>query len=99
MNAYDLNQLIQHYGTKTALANALGIRPQAVYQWEKVPPRRALEIEKINQGAFHHRTGRTFNRSGSRQRPATNSYPESREPPCQQPSKPHAAVGIVIILQ
>ena len=52
MNAYDLNQLLQHYGTKTALANALGIRPQAVYQWEKVPPRRALEIEKITQGLF-----------------------------------------------
>ncbi len=52
MNAYDLDQLIQHYGTKTALANALGIRPQAVYQWEKVPPRRALEIEKITKGLF-----------------------------------------------
>ena len=96
MNAYDLNQLIQHYGTKTALANALGIRPQAVYQWEKVPPRRALEIEEDHQGAFHHRTGRTFNRSGSRQRPATNAYPELREPPCQPPSKPYEVLRRVL---
>jgi len=32
------------------VAAALGIRSQAVSQWKKVPPRRALEIEKITQG-------------------------------------------------
>ena len=40
--------MIFMFGTKTAIANALGIRPQAVYQWKKgVPPLRALQLEKI----------------------------------------------------
>ncbi len=52
MNAYDLNQVIQHFGNGTALAKALGIKPAAVYQWKNVPPRRALEIEKLTHGLF-----------------------------------------------
>jgi DNA-binding transcriptional regulator YdaS (Cro superfamily) len=52
MNAYDLNQVTQHFGSKKDLARALSIAPQAVYQWKVVPPRRALEIEKITKGLF-----------------------------------------------
>ncbi len=52
MNAYDINQVVQHFGSKTALAKALGIEPQAIYQWKSVPPRRALEIEKLTDGLF-----------------------------------------------
>ena len=52
MNAYDLDQVIKHFGSGTALAKALGIKPSAVYQWKRVPPRRALEIEKLTQGVF-----------------------------------------------
>ena len=52
MNAYDLDQVIRHFGSGTALAKALGIKPSAVYQWKRVPPRRALEIEKLTQGVF-----------------------------------------------
>ena len=52
MNAYDLTQVIQHFGSGMALAKALGIRPAAVYQWKTVPPRRALEIEKLTHGLF-----------------------------------------------
>ena len=52
MNAYDLDQVILHFGSKTALARALRIDPHAIYQWKRVPPRRALEIEKITGGLF-----------------------------------------------
>jgi hypothetical protein len=44
-----LNPLSQGYKD---LARALSIAPQAVYQWKVVPPRRALEIEKITKGLF-----------------------------------------------
>jgi DNA-binding transcriptional regulator YdaS (Cro superfamily) len=52
MNAYDLEQVTQYFGNKTELAKALSIAPQAVYQWKTVPPRRALEIEKLTHGLF-----------------------------------------------
>lgn len=52
MNAYDINQVIQHFGSKAALAKALRIEPQAIYQWKRIPPRRALEIEKLTHGLF-----------------------------------------------
>ncbi len=35
------------------LADALKIQPRAVYQWdEEIPPRRALQLEKITKGAL-----------------------------------------------
>lgn len=52
MNAYDIEQVTQYFGNKTKLAKALGIAPQAIYQWKRIPPRRALEIEKITHGGF-----------------------------------------------
>lgn len=52
MNAYNLPEVIKHFGSGTALAKALGIKPSAVYQWKRVPPRRALEIEKLTNGIF-----------------------------------------------
>ena len=51
MNANDLSDLVRYFGTKAAIAQALNIRPQAVYQWKgKVPPLRALELERLTQG-------------------------------------------------
>jgi DNA-binding transcriptional regulator YdaS (Cro superfamily) len=34
-------------GSKKLLAEALGIWPQAVYQWRAIPPMRVIEIEKL----------------------------------------------------
>lgn len=44
-----LAPLIERFGSRSKLAKALRITPQAVYQWTDIPPRRALEIEKILQ--------------------------------------------------
>lgn len=42
---------IEHFGGVQKLADALAIQRSAVYQWdENVPPRRALEIEKLTRG-------------------------------------------------
>lgn len=49
----NLDQVINHMGSVLALANALGIERQAIYQWKgKVPPRRAYEIERVTKGKF-----------------------------------------------
>lgn len=53
MNAYDFSKVLAHFKTGVALAKALGTTPQAIYQWKgHIPPRRALEIEKITNGLF-----------------------------------------------
>jgi DNA-binding transcriptional regulator YdaS (Cro superfamily) len=38
-------------GGTAGLARKLGIKYQAVQQWKKIPPRRALQIEEITSGA------------------------------------------------
>jgi len=44
---------IQHFGSKAALARALGIKPPSVYDWgELVPLGRAYELQAITQGAL-----------------------------------------------
>ncbi|MDR5867272.1 Cro/CI family transcriptional regulator [Halomonas koreensis] len=44
---------IDHFGSKAALAAALGITVQAIAQWgEDVPARRSLELEKVTGGAL-----------------------------------------------
>lgn len=44
-------QAIAHFGTKAALARALGIKRQAITTWGKtVPLLRALQLEKITEG-------------------------------------------------
>ena len=42
---------IKHFGTGAAVADALGIRPQAVNKWgEIVPYARAVQLRKITRG-------------------------------------------------
>lgn len=50
-----LEDIIEHYGGKLALAKALGVSPPAVTLWcqlGRIPPRRAIEIEKMTGGKF-----------------------------------------------
>lgn len=45
--------VIQHYGTQTAIAKALGIGKAFVSKWgEEVPQRYAYEIERLTNGAL-----------------------------------------------
>ncbi|WP_129141497.1 Cro/CI family transcriptional regulator [Modicisalibacter coralii] len=42
---------IEHFGTASAVARALGITPHAVIQWgDVVPIRRQYELERITKG-------------------------------------------------
>lgn len=42
---------IKHFGTGSAVADALGIRPQAVNKWgDIVPHARAVQLRKITRG-------------------------------------------------
>jgi len=44
---------LAHYGTGIAIAQALGIKTQAVYQWKRtgiVPELRAMKLEKLSKG-------------------------------------------------
>ena len=50
-----LEQIIEHFGGKLALANALGVSPPAVSLWcqiGRMPPRRAIQIEQMTNGKF-----------------------------------------------
>jgi DNA-binding transcriptional regulator YdaS (Cro superfamily) len=48
MNKTDV---IKHFGSKSAVARALGITPQAVYDWpEKIPIGRAFQIQVLTNG-------------------------------------------------
>ena len=40
-------------GGPTALGNALGISPQAISQWGKVPAERVLDVERITGVSRH----------------------------------------------
>jgi DNA-binding transcriptional regulator YdaS (Cro superfamily) len=42
---------IKHFGTGAAVADALGIRPQAVNKWgDIVPYARAVQLQKLTRG-------------------------------------------------
>jgi len=43
-------QAIQHYGTVAALAAALNVRVQAVYQWKSIPMLCQYELERATDG-------------------------------------------------
>lgn len=47
-----LNTAIQHFGSRRALADALGLTVMAIHQWEnrQVPAERAVEIEILSGG-------------------------------------------------
>ncbi len=45
------NQAVKHFGTKSKLAIALGIKPEAVCQWGEKPPKlRQFELEILTDG-------------------------------------------------
>lgn len=46
--------VIQHYGSASALAKALGISPAAVSEWgDLVPEGRAYQIQVLTAGLLH----------------------------------------------
>ncbi len=42
-----LEKAIASLGTAAELARRLGIAPQAVYQWERIPGKRVIETERL----------------------------------------------------
>ena len=42
-----LKAAIKAAGTKAALARALGITPQSIERWERIPRDRIVEIERV----------------------------------------------------
>lgn len=47
---------VEAFGTRMALAEALGIERSAISQWQAVPPRRAIEIEALTGGRIKAKT-------------------------------------------
>ena len=50
-----LKEIIKWFGSQVELARRLGVTQAAVAQWvadEKVPPYRAIQIERITEGQF-----------------------------------------------
>lgn len=43
-------EAVQHFGGVAPLADVLGIRYQAVQQWDEIPMRRQYEIERLTGG-------------------------------------------------
>jgi len=46
------SQAIQHFGSISALAKALGVTYEAVRQWADVPELRQYQIERLTKGAL-----------------------------------------------
>lgn len=47
-----LQKAIEHFKTPSALARAVGVKYQAVQQWKRIPPRHALKLEALTDGAI-----------------------------------------------
>jgi DNA-binding transcriptional regulator YdaS (Cro superfamily) len=45
--SYGLQQAIKAAGSKAALADKLGIRPQAVGKWTRIPIKRVFDVERL----------------------------------------------------
>lgn len=46
-----LSEAVAHFGTEAEMARKLGIKPQAVYQWNgKVPMARQYQIQLMTKG-------------------------------------------------
>ena len=43
-----LQRAIKQIGTSNEFAALLGVKPQAVSQWDRVPPLRVLDVERIS---------------------------------------------------
>ncbi|MNJ79517.1 DNA-binding transcriptional regulator DicC [compost metagenome] len=46
------SQAIQHFGSISVLAKALGVTYEAIRQWDEVPELRQYQIERITKGAL-----------------------------------------------
>ncbi|QVM94158.1 Cro/Cl family transcriptional regulator [Pseudomonas sp. SORT22] len=46
------SQAIQHFGSISVLAKALGVTYEAIRQWDEVPELRQYQIERITRGAL-----------------------------------------------
>ena len=50
-----IQEIIQRFGSQVELARQLGVTQAAVAQWvsdERIPPYRAIQIERITDGQF-----------------------------------------------
>ena len=50
-----IHEIIQRFGSQVELARQLGVTQAAVAQWvsdERIPPYRAIQIERITDGQF-----------------------------------------------
>lgn len=49
-----VEQIIEHFGSKRALADLLDVSPQSLTRWNSdgVPPKAAIQIEKLTNGKF-----------------------------------------------
>ncbi len=53
MPAMDMREALEWYGTKTRIAEALGIRLPSVAEWgNTIPPLRQLQLERLTKGAL-----------------------------------------------
>lgn len=51
MKQLTFQDIVDHFGGIPAMAERLGILPQAIYQWDsQIPPGRAFEIQVITKG-------------------------------------------------
>ena len=53
MRAMTLDQAVEHFGSQTALAKALGIEPPSVSEWKangKIPSVRQFQIQVVTAG-------------------------------------------------
>ncbi len=41
---------VKFFGSLYAMAKALGIKPNGIYQWQKIPELRAYQIESLSKG-------------------------------------------------
>lgn len=48
-----LERAKQAVGGQAALAHRLGIKPQAISQWDQVPPLRVLDVERVTGVSRH----------------------------------------------
>ncbi len=51
--ALPMTLVFKQAGSASELARRLKITPSAVLQWDKVPPRRVMEVEKITGVSRH----------------------------------------------
>lgn len=50
-----IDDILDWFGGQSEMGRALGVSPQAVFQWcmgGKIPPARAIQIERLTAGYF-----------------------------------------------